>query len=107
MMILADMPRKPVIEPLGRMLVIDPGNRVQKGPELLTLVIIQNRVDVEADRQSNAAVFGVNRLNPAIARRRPRFLRQRPGIELAIVGHHSSVRRGEADGVEILWRPLL
>src|SRR4030095_2916636 len=100
--VLAHVPRQTMKEPFGRMLVIDPGDWIQEGPQFSIFVVVQNRVDVKADRQSDAAVLGVERLKTAVAGCRPGFLRQRPGVDLAIMRHQSPVGSSKADGVEIL-----
>src|SRR5262249_7200439 len=53
-------------EPVGRMTLIDPGDWVEQGPNVVGLIFLQNRVDVKADRQAHAAEFGVDYLDATI-----------------------------------------
>src|SRR5262249_21012187 len=97
-----DALRQPVPEPVRRVLAVHPRDRVQQRPDLVRLVLLQDRVDVEANRQADAAVLRVVDLHAAVARRRPRLLRVGPRRQLAVVRHQFALRRRQADGVEQL-----
>src|SRR5262249_6313777 len=90
-----------VPEPVGGGALVDPGDGVEQRPELVRFVLLQDGVDVEADRQADPAVLGVVDLHAAVAGGRPGLLGARPGGELAVVGDQLALGRGQADRVEV------
>lgn len=89
-------------EPVGGVAGAYPGDGIEESPNLFGLVLLQDRVDIETDREADSTVFGVERLDSSVSRCCPGFLGIGPGGELSIVGYDLALWSSKADRVEVL-----